>query len=99
VVRWATLDYVVDAPSNTSGAAVVTIAVADHPEIVLLDTRSISDAPAKGGTGSRAVDSLLGPLSGQSGLTLEIGTTTTPDGEMAATAKTALGYVCDSAAR
>jgi hypothetical protein len=90
------LDYVVDAPSNRSGAAVVTIAVADHPEIVLLDTRSSSDAPVNGGAGSRAVDSLLAPLAGQSGLTLEIGTTTTPDGAMAATAKAALAYACDS---
>jgi hypothetical protein len=94
-LRWTTLDYVFDVPSNASGAAAVTVSVAGDPEVVLFDSRSAGDAPVHGGVGSRTVDALLGALSAQSALTLQIATTTTPDGAMAATAKVVLRFGCE----
>jgi hypothetical protein len=94
VARWTTLDYVIDAPANASGAAAVTISLSGHPEVVLVDTRTPGDAPAKGGAGSRDVEALLGALSTQPTLTLDIATSTTPDGAMAATAIASPSYDC-----
>jgi hypothetical protein len=95
-VQWTTLDYVVDAPSNVSGASAATVGIAGHPDVVLLDTQSSDGVSAKVGAGSRTIESILGALSELPGLTLEIATTTTPDGSMAATVKAELGYTCSS---
>jgi hypothetical protein len=94
VARWKTIDYVIDAPSNPSGAAAVTIGVAEDPGIVLLDTRSMPDPGAERSTASQAVEALLGTLATQSTLMLEVTTTTTPDGAMAATATVNAVYDC-----
>jgi hypothetical protein len=94
-VRWTTLETIVDAPANDSGAAAARIGVADHPEIVLFDSASSTSAQ---GAGSRDIGALLGDLSGHPALTLALTTTTTPDGTMAATAKAVLTYACGSPA-
>jgi hypothetical protein len=98
VPRWTTLDYSVDAPANASGAAPVTIALAEHPEVVLLDTRANDGVPQKGGAGSRDVQALLGPFSSDSTLILQVLTSTTPDGDLASTAKLSADYGCVSGA-
>jgi hypothetical protein len=99
-IRWTTLDYVVDAPADRSGVASVTIAVAGHPDFALLDVRSndpsLVKGLVKGGAGSLNIEPLLGALSAQSDLTLQITTTTTPDGAMASTATAELSYACSS---
>ncbi len=94
VPRWTTLDYSVDAPADASGDAAVTIALADHPDIVLLDTRANDGAPPKGGAGSRDVVALLGSFAAQSTLTLQVSTSTTPDGNLASTATLSAHYAC-----
>lgn len=91
-VRWTILDYVVDTPANASGAAAVTVSLADHPDVVLLDTSATDDAPAN--AGSLDLSSTLGSLSNQPTLTLAITTSTTPDGTLAATATVTPSYEC-----
>lgn len=93
-IRWTTLDYALDTPTNPSGVAAVTMSVAGHPELPLLDVSSIDLATDQGGAGSRNVGPLLGALAGQAELALQITTTTTPDGAMAATATGTLSYSC-----
>jgi hypothetical protein len=92
--RWTMIDYEIDAPSNASGAAAVTIGVAEHPEVVLLDTRSANGPGAGKTAATRPVEAVLAGLASQSTLMLEITTTTTPDGEMAATATVTAVYDC-----
>jgi hypothetical protein len=96
-IRWTTIDYVLDAPADTSGGASVTISVADHPEFAPLVSSS-DPALIKGGAGSRNIEPLLGSLSTQPDLTLQITTTMTPDGAMAATGSAQLSYACGSGA-
>jgi hypothetical protein len=98
VPRWTSLDYVVDAPGDASGPSAATIAVSGHPEIVLLDTTSRDGAHAAGGAGSRDMTTVLGSLSSQPALALDVTTSTTPDGDMAATATVSLHYECVAAA-
>ena len=94
-IRWTTLDYVVDAPADRSGVASVTIGVAGHPDFTLLDVSS-DPSLVKGGAGSLNIEPMLGALSAQRDLALQITTTTTPDGAMAATATARLSYACSS---
>src|SRR5579864_867934 len=91
-IRWTTLDYALDTPNNPSGVATVTMSVAGHPELALLDGSSTDPATVQGSAGSRNIETLLGALAGQPDLTLQITTTTTPDGTMAATATGTLSY-------
>ena len=96
-IRWTTLDYVVDAPADRSGLASVTIGVAGHPDFALLDVSndpSLVKGLVKGGAGSLNIEPMLGALSAQRDLTLQITTTTTPDGAMAATATAKLSFAC-----
>jgi hypothetical protein len=97
-LSWTTLDYVVDAPANASGVAGVTVVVAGHPEIVLLDTQSGNASSVEKIAGSVSVAPLLGALVEQSEMALQITTTTTPDGAMAATAQATLSYDCGAQA-
>jgi hypothetical protein len=92
--RWTTLDYVVDAPANASGSADATITVEGHPEIVLFATGSAGAASA--GEGTVDLGPLLDVLANQAKLTLQISTTTTPDGALAATARATLKYACST---
>jgi hypothetical protein len=94
VSRWTNIDYVIEVPSNASGASAVTIGVAEHPEIVLLDTHSADNPTGARSAASRSLEPLLGGLASESTLTLEVTTTTTPDGEMAATVVVNATYDC-----
>jgi hypothetical protein len=89
--RWTTLDYVVDVPANASGATDVTISVAGHPELVLF-TPASADASA----GSLDLERVLGAVGTQTDLTIQIATTSTPDGAMAATAQAQPKYACSA---
>jgi hypothetical protein len=92
--RWTTLDYVLDVPANASGSADVAITIAGHPELVLFTTRATGHASSEPGAGSVDLGTVLGALGNQGDLALEITTTTTPDGAMAATARATLTYAC-----
>jgi hypothetical protein len=91
---WNALDYLVDAPANKSGQTDVTISVAGHPELVLFTTRSAGTPSAEASAGSVDPGPVLGALRSQADVTLDIETTTTPDGVMAATARAELTYAC-----
>jgi hypothetical protein len=90
--RWTTLDYVVDVPANASGGADVAIAVAGNPQLVLF-TAGPTDHPSA--AGSVDLGPVLGALGTEANLTLQLVTTTTPDGAMAATARATAVYACD----
>jgi len=93
VAHWTTLDYVVNAPSDTSGVAAATASLAGHPEILLLDTGA-SGSAAAAGAGSLDLESVLGSLGAHPALTLAITTSTTPDGRLAASVKVSPSYEC-----
>jgi hypothetical protein len=95
IPRWTSLDYVVDAPTDQSGSSAATITVADHREIVLVDTQSGSGGVhGRGGAGSRDLASVLGSLLNAPAIALDVTTSTTPDGDMASTAAVLLKYDC-----
>jgi hypothetical protein len=92
--RWTTLDYTVDVPGNASGGADVAITVAGHPELVLFTAQSAGRGSTEHSAGSLDVGPELNALADQADLSLQIATTTTPDGAMAATAQATLKYSC-----
>jgi len=91
--HWTTLDYVVDSPSDASGASGATFSPAGHAEITLFDTRA-GGSPASASAGSLDLESILGSLGAQPTLTLAITTSTTPDGRLAASVKVSPSFEC-----